>query len=675
MLKAIEDLTRTEVLEDNTSSKNDMRTVKLIRLTLTNWRGQTKTISPNGDSVVISGTNHSGKSSVMNAFLWCVLGTDHLDRANYLLFDNTIEQTHDNAVPAEVEMELMIDDMNITLKRVATQGWVRRRGTDVYERSGSDNYSFFVDGIERSATQYKADIEEFFGASTEKLKIILNLNYFLSLKWDVQRKLLGDIIGEVSESDFSGDFGDIFEGLKRYSLEDLKQKYKSLLKPVKEDMEKLPVAIETLQSSLPSLDGYEAAKNRLGELQKDMESIEQQISNKAAAVKEFSDRRIAEIKEISRMEEELEFKKKQYIKSIRESAEVKSIEDKIVKVSSRNSRLNSEAAQDRLTMQSLIKQKESLSLQCIAYQKKDESLREEIRKIKASEFTADTCPYCGQQLPEDKLEEARAKFNEKKAFERQRVVSLGQSNKELWNDALAQIEGIDTKILSLENKTYNIEPTDKLEAEMAAIIAAQPKFEDTLEYKEKASEIEVKKASMTEIPESSDPELIAKKNAIQTEMSECYKAMGVVKLREEQLKVIEEKKNNLRDASIEAARLEGLLNKLAQYEREKAEIIRQRVNNLFKYCDVQMETLDKSGLPVPTCIINDKGGVDARVTNTASGYNCRIDISMAFSRFYGVNLPLFIDNAEAVNDNCLLDTPRQTIELKVSEAPFEMRLR
>ena len=159
-----------------------MRTVKLNRLTLTNWRGQTKTISPNGDSVVISGKNHSGKSSVMNAFLWCVLGTDHLDRANYLLFDNTIEQTHDNAVPAEVEMELMVDDMNITLKRVATQGWVRRRGTDTYERSGSDNYSFFVDGIERSATQYKADIEEFFGVSTEKLKIILNLNYFLSLK-------------------------------------------------------------------------------------------------------------------------------------------------------------------------------------------------------------------------------------------------------------------------------------------------------------------------------------------------------------------------------------------------------------------------------------------------------------------------------------------------------------
>ena len=246
-------------------------------------------------------------------------------------------------------------------------------------------------------------------------------------------------------------------------------------------MERLPVAIETLQSSLPSLDGCDAAKKRLGELKKDMDFIEQQISDKASAVKVLSDKRITEIKDIARMEEELEFKKKQYVKSVRESAEVKNIESKIAKITSRNSLLNAEAAQDRLTMQSLIKQKENLSLQCIAYQKKDEALREEIRKIKASEFTAETCPYCGQQLAEDKLEEARAKFNEKKASERQRVVALGQTNKELWNDALAQIEGINTKMLSLENKTYNVESTDKLEAEMAAIIAAQPKFEDTLE--------------------------------------------------------------------------------------------------------------------------------------------------------------------------------------------------
>lgn len=652
-----------------------MRTVKLNRLTLTNWRGQTRTISPNGDSVVISGTNHSGKSSVMNAFLWCVLGTDHLDRANYLLFDNTIKQTHDNAVPAEVEMELLVDDMTITLKRVATQGWVRRRGTDTYERSGSDNYSFFVDGIERSATQYKADIEEFFGAPTEKLKIMLNLNYFLSLKWDVQRKLLGDIIGEISESDFLGDYADIFEGLKRYSLEDLKQKYKSLLKPVKEDMERLPVAIETLQSSLPSLDGYEEAKARLEELQKEMASVEQQISDKAAAVKAFSDKRIAEIKEIGGLEEALELERKQYVKSVRESDEVKTIEAKIAKIASRNSRIKAEISQDGLTIQSLEKQKESLSLQCITYQRKDEALREEMRKVKASEFTEDTCPYCGQQLPEDKLEEARNKFNEKKASERQRIVSLGQTNKELWKDAIAQIEGIDGKISSLASKTYDVESTSELEAEMQRIIASQPSFEYTLHYKEKMAEIEEHKLSMTEIPDSSDPELIAKKNAIQTEMSECYKTMGVVNLRESQLKLIEEKKSNLKDASVEAARLEGLLNKLSQYEREKADIIRQRVNNLFEYCDVQMETLDKSGLPVPTCIINDKGGVDARVTNTASGYNCRIDIAMAFSRFHDVNLPLFIDNAEAVNDNCLLYTPRQTIELKVSEKPFSMDLR
>lgn len=650
-----------------------MKTVKLISLSLSNWRGQTRTITPNGESVVITGTNHSGKSTVMNAFLWCVLGTDNLDRNNYLLFDNTIEHTHDTAVPAEVRMELSVDGQPVTLKRIATQGWVRRRGSDTYERSGADNYSYYVDGIERTATQYKSDIEDIFGANTDTLKIILNLNYFLNLKWDVQRKYLGEIIGEVTESDFKGDYSDIIEDLRKYSIEGAKAKYKSSLKPAKENMDKLPVAIEALQSSLPSLDGVEEAKKMLDTLKKELADVEKQVSDRAEAVKAITDKRVEEIKEIARLEESLTREGLEYSKQMLNLPEVKALADKIAKIKTRNLSLNSEKSHDEMTINSLRRQMDSLIVQCKTYSLKDASLREEIKKLKETEFVSEACPYCGQELPESKVEEARIKFYEKKAQERERIVTLGKSNKEVWNDTLAQIDGFKAKIEALESKTYEIESTDALETAYNEMLDSQAKFESSLLYKEKMAEIEQKKANLTEIPSAnSNDDLNEKKNLIYEQINECHTVMGSVSVRNSMLQNIEEQKEMLKMASVEAAKYEGYLALLAKYEREKAEIIRQRVNSLFDYCDVQMETLDKSGASVPTCIINDKGGVDARVTNTASGYNCRIDISKAFAKYHNLSLPIFVDNAEAVNDNCLLRTDGQMIELKVSETPFQV---
>lgn len=662
-------------LTRNHKSKYDMRTVTIKTISLKNWRGQTRSVDLDSKSAVISGTNHSGKSSVMNAFLWLVLGTDNMDRSNYLLFDNTIEQTHDNAVPAEVEAEIVIDGNPMSIKRVATQGWVRRRGSDVYERSGSDNYAFFVDGIERSATQYKADMEEFFGAPTERLKIILNLNYFLGLKWDVQRKHLGDIIGEVTIEDLGDKYAEIFDALKRYSIEDLKQKYKSQLKPAKEQLEKLPVAIETLENNLVSLDGVEEAKANIQKLKDEIALVDIQIADKAKAVEVFANKRMEELKTIARKEEALFNDGVNYRREKNDNPELVAIIGKIGRIEKANANIEAQKLKDLMEIKSIDNRISSLTKQCMAYSDKDKQLKEEIKEVKAREFTDDKCPFCGQELPSDKLAEAKKRFNEKKNADRENIKAVGASNKELWRDALDQIEGLKKQKESLVSKTYEPESTETLEKQKKAILDSIPDFEQTVQYAAAADEITALKANLTVVPAPDDRELKEKKAELQQTIVSESEKLGVTRIRENQLVAIQQHKDELKAASVEAAKLEGTLNLITKFERDKAEVIRQRVNRLFKYCDVQMETLDKSGLPVATCIINDKGGVDARVTNTASSYNCRIDIASAFARFYGVNLPLFVDNAEAVNDFCLLETDCQTIELKVSEKPFTVKTR
>ena len=65
-------------------------------------------------------------------------------------------------------------------------------------------------------------------------------------------------------------------------------------------------------------------------------------------------------------------------------------------------------------------------------------------------------------------------------------------------------------------------------------------------------------------------------------------------------------------------------------------------------------------------------GVPYMGLNTGAKINVGIDIINTLSRHYGVTVPLFIDNAEAVTK--LLDCNAQVIRLVVSEMDKELRV-
>ena len=115
-----------------------------------------------------------------------------------------------------------------------------------------------------------------------------------------------------------------------------------------------------------------------------------------------------------------------------------------------------------------------------------------------------------------------------------------------------------------------------------------------------------------------------------------------------------------------------MLSKVNAYEREKAAIISERVNGKFDYIQVEMTEVNKSGELVDTCKILDADGVSASSTNFASQVRCGIDISTAFCKFYGINLPMFIDFAESICEDNYPKTDRQTIKLIVDECKFNV---
>lgn len=642
-----------------------MKEVNLKKLSLENWRSQNRVVEFS-DITEIRGRNKEGKSSIMNAFLWLVTGYDEYDRANYQLFDNTVEQTYENAVPASVEAVLEVNGNEYTFKKTAKQGWSRPRGKSEYERKGTDDYSFFADGIEVSATQYKSQIESLL-APIDKLKIMLNLRYFLMLDWKDMRKQLEDMVGEIESSDFKGDYSTILQDLVKYTPDGMKSKYKQQISEIKKNTDGLPKAIETLQSNLPDLTEVEEARKAIDEAKQQISDIDAKIVGAGDFAKPYIDKRNAELAEISKLQEEYNKAQSVYLSNFND--EVEKIQKEIRDVDSYNSdveKANKKAESDK---ENAKKELENMTDLLSGLRKRHEELTEQNKECKARVFTGEKCAYCGQELPEDKLEDARKRFNEQKEKDHEYIVSQGKSNKEYLERTLKCIENLKAEIekpLELQEKKSKAE----LETKLADLRASFVPYNKTTEGTAKLSVIEEKQANLTIIPQQDNSALLNMKRGLLDEIEENSKKLGLKDEYDKQVAKIKEMQEQLRDNSIEKAKLEGKLAKVKEYEEEKAKIISDRVNGKFEYVQIEMSETNKSGDIIPACVVKDNKGVNALVTNNASRVLCGIDIAIAFQNFYGLSLPLFIDNYELFSEDNQPDINRQVVRMIVDNCPF-----
>lgn len=645
-----------------------MKEVQIKKISIENWRAQNKSIEFIGNITEIKGRNESGKSSVMNAFLWLLTGYDEEDRLNYNLFDNTVEQTYENATPASVEAVFEVNGNEYTFKKTAKQGWSRARGNSEYTRKGTDDYSFFADGIEVSATQYKTMVEGLF-APIDKLKIMLNLRYFLMLDWKDMRKQLESMVGDIESSDFKGDYGIILKDLIKHTPDELKSLYKAKMKPMKASIDSLPVTIETMQTNLPDLAEVEEARKSIDEAKQQMSDIDEKIVGAGDFAKPYIDRRNAELEEIRKLEAEYRNAERIYESNFND--EVEKIQKEMRDVDSYNADIDKENKKAEAERESNKKELEKMTDLLSGLQKRHEELTEQNKECKARVFTGEKCAYCGQELPEDKLEEARKRFNEQKEKDHAYIVAQGKENKEYLERALKGIENLKAEIekpLEILDKKSKDDLEDKLDDLRKSFVP----YNKTTEGAAKLSVIEEKRANLTVIPQQDNEALLNMKRGLLDEIETNSKKLGLKDEYDKQLEKIRGLQEELKNNSVELAKLEGKLAKVKEYEEEKAKIISDRVNGKFEYVQIEMSETNKSGDIVPACVIKDNKGVNALVTNNASRILCGIDIAIAFQNFYGLSLPLFIDDYELFSEDNQPDVNRQVIRLIVRNCAFQV---
>lgn len=652
-----------------------MKKVILKKISIQNFRSKSFEFEF-GERNEIRGKNRSGKSSVKNAFFWLLTGADDLDRTNYNLFDTTIVHTKENSVPTNVTALLLIDDIEYEVSRTAKIGWTRKRGNDEYERKTSDDYSFAIDGIERSATEFKNWIEETL-APVDMLKCMINTQHFLYNidDWKVQRKYLANIAGEITNEDFEGDYTELFAQFSKYTPEQLRERLKTLLTPLKKALgtegtkgEKV-VELEVLQKNIVSLDEIVSAEKEVAELKSKRDEIHAKISGKKSPIDEASAKRAQALALVEAKENEIKEARKKH--DTKQQAEVAELESQLSNIEATNTAIKK---RNEILIKAFERKKQALSDEMKNVERlksRLEELREENKAIKSREFGDYNCTYCGAPLDEEKVEELKAKFEERKQKDRDNNKAEGLQAKQRLETAQADLDVLQKEVDKGFTPTALVSEGD-IRERIQQRKAAFPPFEDSEEYKTLSKELEDLKKSVPEIPVVDTSEFDKELNEVNAKIEAASNKAGLRAQYDKQTKQIEDVIADMKKMAQERAQWEKIEQQLVAYEQEKADIVGKRVNQFFEKCKVSMFSEKKDGSLAPNCVITMDGRRSATL-NKEGTITAGVDVSDAFCRFYGLNMPLFVDDNESLsNDNCIT-SERQVITLSVANCELELQ--
>lgn len=644
--------------------------IKLKEITLTNWRSINQKVIFD-DVTTLSGANGVGKSSVMKAFYWLLTSYPHPNEmANFNLFDCRIPLTPDTP-KACVKAKIEIDGVEYTLERRAEAKFVKKRASCEYEKSSSDSYELFIDEIETTATNFKAWVEANLCPS-DMLKYCLDGGFFVNLAEDDMRKgrkVLEMVIGEIKDEDMKGDYSILAEDFKKFTVEQIEERSRNEMRPLRARMLEIPAIIESKEATYAEYKrvDYDAIMREIEAKKAEIEDIDNRILGNGKAIEPILGRRDEILEIINFKTLSLNDSKVAYL--AKESAEINALKVKIDEIKRMNAMVDTTNLSFERKKAELTARIARYEAEIVRLEARREALINDRDKVKARVFVDETCAYCGQELPFDMQEKARAKFNESRARELEDIVTRGKNNNLEIERGKTAIEEAKADLAAIPMPSVKVD-TAELEAELARLQSSFVPFENTDEYARLVKEIEDLKATMPEIPTNDNEALTSAKRVLMNGLDELNRRYGLKYKADEIWKEIESLKQELRSVGASIAMLEGKIDKCKEYMQEKADIISYRVNGKLEECKIDMWSEQKDGSLVADLVIRGKNGVKFGSLNFAHQIRTKIELCRLFASYFGLSLPIWVDEARVFDSNTTPKHDNQMVFLYANDNPY-----
>ena len=643
-----------------------MRSIIIKEIHFVNFKGfRNMTIEFNEDITTICGRNGSGKTSIFDGFTWLLFGKDSQDRKAFNI--KTLDE-NGKAIPKlphEVSAIIIVDGETIELCRRFNEKWVKRRGQIEEEFTGHEEERLY-NNVPMSLKEWNEKISNI--CSEQVFKFITNPKYFVSQKPDVQRAMLFRMAGELSDADIAAgndDFSALLASLTGKTMEEYKKEIQAKKRRIKAEIEAIPERIDERKRDISALSEYDypAIEASIKDKQDKVAKIEAEMLDLSKKNEAISQKRSEAIKELGQLKERklrLEYEIKEKV-----TAEYRAA------ISKKND-IQSKISDLERNIQSLSNRRDGLKRtieECTSYREKLiaewKSINASMIKFNENDFV---CPTCKRPLDIDDIEkkqqEMTENFNLAKSSRLAENNRKGQENKKKMQEAEAAIISIDSEI---KKASEDIEKLKSAEEYAINLVEpdAYPVIEGNTEYKKLSEEISAKEKAL-EGSSTNNVDTSSQKQELSLLKSEIDSLKRTLANREtitRNTQRIGELEAQYKEGAQELADLERIEFTMAAFNKARIEAIDKRINGMFSLVKFKMYEQQINGGEIETCeaVVN---GIPYSGQNNAMQINMGIDIINAICKFEGITAPIFIDNAESVNE--FIPSQSQVIKLVVT---------
>jgi Rad50 zinc hook motif. len=640
-----------------------MNEIVLKKMILKNFKGVKDLTIDFGEKTSIEGDNATGKTTVFDSFCWLLFDKDSQDRKDFEIktLDSNNEVIH--GLEHTVTGVLEINEKPITLVKTFKEKWTKRRGEAEKQFTGHETL-YYIDEVPVKKSEYQDKINSIIDENL--FKLISNPLYFNgNMKWQDRRNVILDIVGDITEEsviNYKSELKPLLPLLEDKDIDTLKRSVAARRKKLNDDIKSIPFRIDECNNSIQEHD-WKALEQELQTQENDLKEIEDTLLDAGKVTKDALDQQ-AQLYGLKTRIQAIEYV-------------VNKDKDKpLMDLKSKLQKAEYELKTEENKFNNLLEKRSICENTVIEVTEQNNQLRAEWHEInkKALKFDESkfVCPVCNRPFEEHDIEakkvEMAENFNLNKAKELSAVGNKGKNGKRMIDKLKEDIESIEEEIEkaklqltilggekeNLEDKIANFKPVDTLNTNreyqnlkkevdyMEALIAE----EAATETNTSASTLKGKKKEITAKIDDIKRQLVARENnaTIQVRIADLM--------------------DQERSLSEQIAKIEGQEFLCEEFIKTKVELMESSINNKFKLVNFKLFDIQING-GLNECCTAMVNGVPFESLNSAAKINAGLDIINTLSEHYEVESPIFIDNAESIND--ILETNSQMICLTVSQ--------
>lgn len=641
-----------------------MKKMKINRLTLTNFKCHDMlNLIFDGRSTSIYGDNATGKTSIYDALTWLLFGKDSAGNGEKNIDIKPLDasgQVRDHQAITSVQAELDVDGEIITLERTYREIWSTKRGSSeaVYDGNTSD---YYIDGVPHKKSAFDARIRELI--PEDVFRLLTSVSYFANgMKWQDRRATLFDIAGTLTDREImaaNGQFQLLLDSMGKLELTEYKAKILSQRKGLTGIRDDTPTRISECNKTLEDLQGVDFAEAR--EQEQELTQQQEALSRQLIAMENnsaLSDLQM-KLREEKLKRDTLESQNRAY-----RQQQTSGVPDtRAMERTIQSERMRAE------TISTLM----NATQQDIAtYQAEITASREEWIRVNGEAFAGGICPTCGQSLPFEQLQKATSDFEEKKKRKLQSIMEKGNRYKETCAGAEQRLKDLEAEKAKMEeNIQVLVQQLETVKANNVVISDMEGFAEQIQEHQKICMEIQGEIQRIMQDSAQEKETIRGRLSAVNDQLRLVRSVIAKEDVRNRTIARIQQLKEDARNAAEALEAIEKMLYLMEEFTRFKCRFVENGINSLFSMATFRLFREQANGGVEERCDVVYKG-VPYMGLNNGAKINVGIDIINTLSRHYGVTVPLFVDNAEAVTR--LLDCEAQVIRLVVSEEDKELRV-